>query len=75
MSSEKQVLWNLNQIAELLDVGPWRIRYILQSRRHIKPTMTLPSMRLYDEKAVEQIKAELKTIDEKYTRQLAVSAT
>ena len=75
MNRKKQVPRNLNQIAELLDVGPWRIRYILQSRRYIKPVITLPTMRLYDDKAVEQIKAELRTIEEKYTRQLAVSAT
>lgn len=65
MSKQEPVLRNLNQIAELLDVGPWRVRYILQSRRHIKPTMTLPTMRLFDEKAVEQIRAELRTIEAK----------
>lgn len=65
MNRKKQVPRNLNQIAELLDVGPWRIRYILQSRRHIKPIMTLPTMRLFNESAVEQIKFELEAIEQK----------
>lgn len=64
MSKKTPVLRNLSQIAELLEVGPWRIRYILQSRRHIKPTMTLPTMRLFNEKAVEQIKDEIKAIND-----------
>lgn len=65
MSKKTPVLRNLNQIAELLDVGPWRIRYVLQSRRHIKPTMTLPTMRLFNERAVERIRAELRAIEAK----------
>lgn len=61
-------LRNQNQIAELFDVGPWRIRYLLQSRRYIKPAVVLPSMRLFDEKAVGQIKAELKVIEARQSR-------
>ena len=61
-------LRNQNQIAELFDVGPWRIRYLLQSRRYIKPAVTLPTMRLFGEKAVGQIKAELKAIEARRSR-------
>ncbi|MEE9130812.1 MAG: hypothetical protein V3T84_12395 [Phycisphaerales bacterium] len=73
MSRKIPDLWNLNQIAERLDVGPWRVRYVITSRRHIKPAVVLPTMRLFDEKAVKQIKTELELIDTKPKKQFAPS--
>lgn len=68
MSKNAPALWNLNQIARLLDVGPWRIRYVISSRHYIQPAVILPTMRLFGEKAVGQIKAELKVIEARRSR-------
>ncbi len=67
-------LWNINQIAEQLDINYWRVRYVLQTRKEIQPVIDTSRAKLYDAKAVRQIKAALKSIDAKQAKQ-RVTAT
>ena len=64
---------SVNRIAALLDVDYWRVRYIVNARRSIKPAIVIQAMKFYDANGVRQIKAELKAIGTKQAKQRAAS--
>ncbi len=68
----KQLL-SVNQIADKLGVGFWRVRYVINSQRGIEPAMTHRSLKLYDTEGIRQIKVELKAIDAKQAKQRSAS--
>jgi len=52
-------------LAELLGVPLHRVLYVLGTRSQIRPTARAGRLRLYDLKAVELVRNELKQIDAK----------
>lgn len=62
---------SVNRVAELLGVDYWKVRYIVNARRFIKPAVVIQSMQFYDAKAIRQIKVELNMIDAKAKRRAA----
>lgn len=50
-------------IAEHLQVSLHRVQYILRTRKHIKPSAYGGILRLYDSKAIAQVRHELNAIE------------
>jgi hypothetical protein len=56
-------------IARKLGVSLRRVLYILETRRHIRPTARAGTLRLYDRRAISQIRYELNLMDARRCRQ------
>jgi hypothetical protein len=50
-------------MADQLDVPLHRVGYILRTRHHIRPSALAGTLRLYDQKAVAQVRHEINAID------------
>ena len=61
---------SVNRIAALLDVDYWKVRYIVNARRSIKPAIVVQAMRFYDAEGIAKIKAELKRIKPRRREQI-----
>ena len=55
-------VYPLKQLASILGVSVDRVRYILNSRSHIKPAVTVENMRFYRPDAVAFLRHELNAI-------------
>ena len=55
-------------IAEELEKPLSRVLYVLRTRQHIRPTAFAGRFRLYDRRAVAEIRHELHTIDARQCR-------
>lgn len=53
------------EIAEILDEPFYRIRYVLQTRRHIKPVQRSERLKLYDSDAFRQITMEIEKLNQR----------
>lgn len=51
------------QLASILGVSVHRVRYILDTRPHIKPAVTVENKRFYRPDAVAMLRHELNAID------------
>jgi len=51
------------QLASILGVSVDRVRYILDTRSHIKPAVTIENKRFYRPDAVAMLRHELNAID------------
>ena len=57
-------LFSIGQIAAMLKVPPWRVLYIVSTRR-IQPCARVGHCRVFDQCAVNRIRGELARIDRK----------
>ena len=58
-----QKLWTIGKIADHLHVPVHRVRHILKTRRHIQYRALAGLTRLFDAKAVAQIRHEITAVD------------
>ena len=59
-------LATLGTVSEQLGQPIHRIAYILRTRKHIQPTATAGRLRLFSQRTIELIKAELERIDSRW---------
>ena len=55
-------------IADELDAPLHRVQHILRTRSHIRPTARAGVLRLYDSRAVAQVRHELNALDARRSR-------
>jgi len=55
-------VYPLKQLASILGVSVDRVRYILDTRYHIKPVVTVENMRFYRPDALAMLRHELNAI-------------
>jgi len=68
MSSRVPKLLTLGLIAEYLQQPPHRIKYLLLSRPHIRPSAIAGRVRLFSRDAVAMLRHELNAIDARLDR-------
>ena len=58
-------VFTCNEMAKQLDVGPWRVRHLLDTRSGFEPVQRVGPIKLYDKKTLRRVAAGLAELDER----------
>ena len=58
-------VFTCNQMAKALDVGPWRVRHLLDTRSGFEPVQMVGPIKLYDQRTLRRVAADLTELDER----------